>query len=121
MTRRREARRLAFFNLQPAEWKYAKHVRLTMAVGGEEDDRQVAMSEQPRDLEGLYRRYKGLLRYIAARKFRVPDEDVEPLIREALIAVHERGRAVDSFERSLVAAVCNVARHYRRHHAQGAE
>jgi hypothetical protein len=72
------------------------------------------MSQQPRDLKDRYRRYKPLLRYIAVRKFRVPEADAEPLIREALIAVHERGGAVDNFEKSLVAAIRNVARQYWR-------
>jgi RNA polymerase sigma factor (sigma-70 family) len=69
-------------------------------------------------VEALYVQYRGLLLYVAARKFHVPAMDCEALVHEALMALLQACVRIENPKAWLVAAVCNASRAYWRTRAR---
>jgi RNA polymerase sigma factor (sigma-70 family) len=63
----------------------------------------------------LYLQYRPLLLAIAGRKFRVPEEDCEPIVQEVILSFVTCRVHVVNARAWLVAAACNASRHYWRH------
>lgn len=62
----------------------------------------------------LYRRYYPLLAYLASQRFRVPEDDVKPLVHEVFVSyLRDRSRVTDP-RAWLVGATCNRCRFYWR-------
>lgn len=68
-------------------------------------------------MERLYRKYRRLLLYVAARKFGVPDADAEALLQETMIAFLTTHTRIDNPKMWLVATMCNVSRRYSNAHS----
>lgn len=66
------------------------------------------------DSASLYSAHFGVLRWIATRKFGVPDVDADALIHEVFVSYLLVRRPLVDVERWLVGGVCNQARSYWR-------
>ena len=66
------------------------------------------------EVEALYVEHRPLLMYVAARKFRIPQEDAEGVIQEVFLSFLQTGTKIDNVRAWLVAAVCNASRYYLR-------
>jgi RNA polymerase sigma factor (sigma-70 family) len=66
------------------------------------------------DIAEMYVQYRTLLLFVAARKFRVPEEECESILQDAFLALLETLALVENPRAWLVAAVCNGSRHYWR-------
>lgn len=73
-----------------------------------------SFNNAPFDLESIYEEHRALLLYVATCKFRIPEADAESLIHEVFLSFLQRGGEVDNVRAWLVAAMCNVSRHYWR-------
>ncbi|HYC88245.1 MAG TPA: sigma-70 family RNA polymerase sigma factor [Thermoanaerobaculia bacterium] len=70
------------------------------------------MSGVPSQFEEAYLRFGPLLRKIAAKKFGIPVQDVEPLVHDVFATYFLRWTTVEAPERYLVGAICNASRKY---------
>jgi RNA polymerase sigma factor (sigma-70 family) len=61
-----------------------------------------------------YDRLYETMRFIAARKFNIPHEDVQPLIHDVFIAFLRHEAEIGDDRQWLVTAVCNASRNYLR-------
>ncbi|HEV2721209.1 MAG TPA: sigma-70 family RNA polymerase sigma factor [Thermoanaerobaculia bacterium] len=61
-----------------------------------------------------YDAHYDVLRYIAARRFRVPPTDIRPLIHDVFVAFIRHSAAIGDERSWLVAAVSNACRNYWR-------
>jgi RNA polymerase sigma factor (sigma-70 family) len=74
----------------------------------------------PGVLEAVYRTNEPLLRAIAARKFRVPPEDVPGVVQDVFVSYLQHYERVANTRSWLVGATCNRARMYwRQRHRDG--
>jgi RNA polymerase sigma factor (sigma-70 family) len=67
-----------------------------------------------------YHEHYRVLEYVAAQKFRIPDEDVRGLIHEVFVAFIKAGQKVYEERAWLVGAMCNHCRLYWRAHGRDA-
>jgi len=70
------------------------------------------------EIEVIYRRHFTLLRYLACRKFRIPEGDAENLIQEVFVAYLSAAGSVRDPRSWLVGAMCNASRNYWRGHGR---
>lgn len=70
-------------------------------------------SEPPvASFDHIYDDYAQLLRYVARRRFRVPDGDLEPLVQDAFVAYLTDPGSVRDVRSYLVGTICNRCRKY---------
>lgn len=72
----------------------------------------------PESVEAIYVEHRELLLYVAARKFRVPESEAEPLVQEAIMALLTTRHVITHPRSWLIAAVCNGSRAYWRARAR---
>jgi RNA polymerase sigma factor (sigma-70 family) len=68
----------------------------------------------PLAFEEVYLRHVTKLRKIALRKFRIPPQEVEPLIQEVFVSYFLHADSVRAVGPYLVGAICNASRNYWR-------
>lgn len=66
------------------------------------------------DTEVLYLQHRGLLLYVALRKFNIPSDDAELLVQEAVLAYLTADTEIRNPRAWLVATVCNGSRAFWR-------
>ncbi|HVT03666.1 MAG TPA: sigma-70 family RNA polymerase sigma factor [Thermoanaerobaculia bacterium] len=69
-------------------------------------------------VESLYEEYYALLRFLAAQRFQIPDDEINGLITEIFITFLERRTTVYEPKAWLVGAICHASRHYWRKHGK---
>jgi RNA polymerase sigma factor (sigma-70 family) len=88
-----------------------------MATADSTDARLALRTERA---AAAYRAHYDLLRFVAGRKFRVPSEDVRPLVHDVFVAFLRNeakiGQTAEDERSWLVGATCNACRYYWRKH-----
>lgn len=77
-----------------------------------------SLNNEPLDIERLYREHHALLMYVICRKFRVPEEEAENIIRDVFLSLIQTQTHVGNPKAWLVAAACNASRYYWRERAE---
>jgi len=73
-----------------------------------------AYGSVPPAFEEVYLQHVTKLRKIALRKFRIPPQEVEPLIQEVFVSYFVHADSVREVGPYLVGAICNASRNYWR-------
>lgn len=72
----------------------------------------------PEHAESIYVQTRGLLLYVATRKFKIPEGDAERIVHEAVLAFLCADTVIRNATAWLVAAACNGSRAYWRQRAR---
>ena len=73
-----------------------------------------AYSEQEFAFTELYEQIAPLLRMLARRRFRVPQEDVDTVVNDVFVSYLRDPAHIDNPRQYLVGAICNASRAYQR-------
>src|SRR5262245_30363582 len=78
------------------------------------------MAKEPENEKAaeLYRELRGLLAFLAARRFGVPPDEAEELVHDVFAAYLRRQPAVHDLRAWFVGAICHASRHYWRKQAR---
>lgn len=68
----------------------------------------------PCDAERLYKEHYGLLRFLARKRFNVPENDAENLIHEVFLSFLTATEEIRNPRSWLVGSICNACRYYWR-------
>ena len=72
----------------------------------------VVTPEDERHVESVYRRHLDLLTYLAGRRFRIPEEDVRPLVHDVFVSYLRHRERIREERKWLVGAIYNRCRRY---------